>query len=58
MTDETICHCMEVSRSTIETAIREQGLTSVEQIQEATNAGTGCGGCVEELEAILKELNG
>ncbi len=58
MTDETICHCMDVSRSTIEAAIREKGLTTVEQIQEETSAGTGCGGCIPELENILKEING
>ena len=42
---EIICHCFEVSREEIENAIREKGLKTVEEVGEATNAGTGCGGC-------------
>ena len=41
---EIICHCFEVSREEIENAIREKGLKTVEEVGEATNAGTGCGG--------------
>ncbi len=39
---EIICHCFEVSREEIENAIREKGLKTVEEVGEATNAGTGC----------------
>ena len=42
--NEMICHCFEVSRDEIEKAIREKGLKTVEEVGEATNAGTGCGG--------------
>ncbi|MFR6284114.1 MAG: (2Fe-2S)-binding protein [Odoribacter splanchnicus] len=45
---EIICHCFEVSREEIENAIREKGLKTVEEVGEATNAGTGCGGCQEQ----------
>jgi NAD(P)H-nitrite reductase large subunit len=58
MADEIICNCMQVTRETIEKAIREKGLTSVEMVQEVTEAGTGCGGCIEDIEAILKQING
>lgn len=56
--DEIICDCFSVSRGTIEDAIREKGLKSVEEVGEATNAGTGCGGCQEKIQAILDEING
>ncbi len=55
--DVIICNCMEVYKSDIVKAIKEQGLTTVEQVQEATEAGTGCGVCIEEIQEILDELN-
>ena len=55
---EIICHCFEVSREEIENAIREKGLKTVEEVGEATNAGTGCGGCQEQIQEILDEING
>ena len=55
---EIICHCFEVSREEIENAIREKGLKTVEKVGEVTNAGTGCGGCQEQIQEILDEING
>ena len=55
---EIICHCVEVSREEIENAIREKGLKTVEEVGEVTNAGTGCGGCQEQIQEILDEING
>ena len=55
---EIICHCFEVSREEIENAIREKGLKTVEEVGEVTNAGTGCGGCQEQIQEILDEING
>ena len=55
---EIICHCFEVSREEIENAIREKGLKTVEEVGEVTNAGTGCGGCQEQIQEILDKING
>ena len=55
---EIICHCFEVSREEIENEIREKGLKTVEEVGEVTNAGTGCGGCQEQIQEILDEING
>ena len=55
---EIICRCFEVSREEIENAIREKGLKTVEEVGEVTNAGTGCGGCQEQIQEILDEING
>ena len=55
---EIICHCFEVSREEIENAIREKVLKTVEEVGEATNAGTGCCGCQEQIQEILDEING
>lgn len=54
---EIICHCFEVSREEIEKAIQEKGLKTVEEVGENTNAGTGCGGCQEQIQEILDRIN-
>lgn len=56
--NETICNCMGVTRGEIMDAITTKGLKTVEQVSEATEAGTGCGGCVDEIQKILDEVNG
>jgi bacterioferritin-associated ferredoxin len=56
--DIEICHCNSINKSVIVKAIKENGLKTVEEIQEATEAGTVCGGCIPDLEEILKEING
>jgi assimilatory nitrate reductase catalytic subunit len=52
---KTICACKQVGKNTISQAIKEQNLTSVDQISACTKAGTGCGSCVPELQQILDE---
>ena len=53
--DELICACNEVFRSQIEEAIVQDGCRTLEDIQSKTSAGAVCGGCVDEIEMILKE---
>jgi bacterioferritin-associated ferredoxin len=55
MDDVEICHCNGIMKSEIIKAINEKGLTTVEQVQDATTAGTMCGGCIPDIEDILKE---
>ncbi len=42
---ETICGCNGVSKGDICSAIKEQGLSTVEEVKQCTNAGRSCGGC-------------
>ena len=56
--NELICICMDIRRGEIEDAIKAKNLTTVEGVQDTTEAGTSCGGCVNEIEDILKEING
>ena len=56
--DDIICNCNEISRAEIIKAIKEKGLKTVEEVGEATTAGTVCGGCQEEIQEILDSLNG
>jgi len=55
--DDLICMCMYVNYGTIEEAIRERNLTTVEEVGEVTEAGTNCGGCHVDIDAILAEVN-
>jgi NAD(P)H-nitrite reductase large subunit len=57
MEDIEICHCNGIMKSEIVKAIVDKGLTTVEEVQDATTAGTTCGGCIPDIEDILKEIN-
>lgn len=50
-----ICSCFGVGELTIEQAIRERGLITVESLGSALKAGTNCGSCIPEIKAMLKE---
>ena len=48
-----VCKCHGVDAAIIERAIRDNGLTAVEQVSAQTGAGTGCTTCYERIEDIL-----
>lgn len=50
--EDIVCNCFQVTRKEIEDAI-DGGASTVEEVGEATNAGTGCGGCQGKIRAIL-----
>ena len=49
---------MGVSSLRIASAAREQNLTELAQVQQATRAGTGCATCHPEIRELLAELAG
>lgn len=55
MEDIEICHCNGVMKSEIIKAIQEKKLKTLEEVQQATDAGTVCGGCIEDIEEIISE---
>jgi ferredoxin-nitrate reductase len=52
-TDPLVCSCLGVTRGEIAAAIRADGLETVEQVSERTQASSGCGGCRAEVEELL-----
>ncbi len=56
--DRLVCRCFGVTEGQIRRAIRENGLTSVEQVTNFTKAGGACGGCLEEVAAIVADETG
>lgn len=56
--DILICSCNEIYKSEIVKAIKEKNLKTVEEVGDATNAGTVCGSCKDDIQEILDEING
>ena len=55
---KVVCTCFGVTENEIERVIRENDLTTVEQVTNYCKAGGGCGGCQGEIEKIVERLQG
>ncbi|MDE7060491.1 MAG: (2Fe-2S)-binding protein [Lachnospiraceae bacterium] len=53
--DEIICPCMGTSIRDIKEAVKN-GANTLEEVEAATGAGTVCGACIGELEALIESL--
>lgn len=53
---EVVCHCFGVTDRQIERAIKENGLTTVEQVTYYTKAGGGCEQCHPQLQEIIDRI--
>lgn len=53
-----VCKCFGVSEDQIRRAIKENNLTTVEEITNFTKAGGGCGNCLGDIAAILADETG
>jgi assimilatory nitrate reductase catalytic subunit len=51
-----VCVCFAVCLRTLQHAIAERRLTSVSEIGAMLGAGTNCGSCLPELNAILRSV--
>ncbi len=53
-----VCTCFGVTDKEIERVIRDNDLTTVEQVTNYCKAGGGCGGCHEQIEKIIENVRG
>ena len=53
--DKIVCHCCQVTNGMIKDAI-DNGASTLEEVQEATDAGTVCGACLENIENLIKSF--
>ncbi len=53
---EIVCKCFGVTDKAIERAVKENGLTTVEQVTYYTKAGGGCGMCHEKIREIIDRV--
>jgi nitrite reductase (NADH) large subunit len=56
--DELICGCNGVTKGSIVEAIQSQGLTTLDQVSQCTNAGRSCGRCKPMVAKILEHTLG
>jgi len=56
--DEIVCNCMQITKGEIIEAIKIGNLKTVDEVGEETEASTVCGSCHDDIEDILKEVNG
>ncbi len=53
---QIICECFGVTDRDIERAVRENNLTTVEEVTNYTKAGGGCGNCHEAIQQIIERV--
>ncbi len=53
-----ICECFGVTDKEIERAIRENNLSTVEEVTNYTKAGGGCGNCQDAIQQIIDKVKG
>ena len=53
-----VCTCFGVTDIEIERVIRENDLTTIEQVTNYSKAGGGCGGCQPQIEKIIEKVQG
>ncbi|GAA3707865.1 FAD-dependent oxidoreductase [Zhihengliuella alba] len=51
--DEVLCRCSGATHGQVSAAL-EAGCSTVEEVGRACRAGTGCGGCRERIETVLR----
>ncbi len=51
-----ICECFGVTEPEIERVVRENNLTTIEEVTNYTKAGGGCGGCHEAIQEIIDRV--
>lgn len=56
--DHIVCHCNQVSKGAILSAIQDQGLRSLAQVTAVTRAGMTCGQCSVVVARILAQATG
>jgi len=55
---KVVCTCFGVTDQEIERIVRDNNLSSVEDVTNYSKAGGGCGGCREEIAEILSRVRG
>jgi NifU-like protein len=54
--ERIVCECFGVTEREIERTVRENNLTSVEEVTNYTKAGGGCGSCHETIQEIITRV--
>lgn len=52
-----VCLCYKTTRGQVEDIIREKGIKDLKELCEVAHIGDKCGGCREDLQMILDDIN-
>jgi NifU-like protein len=55
---EIVCKCFGITDKEIERVVRENRLTTIEEVTDYTKAGGGCQSCHPKIAAILQKVSG
>jgi NifU-like protein len=55
---QLVCECFGVTDEQIRNEVRDNNLTTIEQVTNYTKAGGGCGLCHDKIEAIIQQVRG
>ena len=53
--DKIVCSCLGVTNGMIKEAV-DAGASTLEEVQNATGAGTACGACNDDIEHLVEEF--
>lgn len=53
--DKVVCTCLNVTNGMIKDAV-DAGASTLEEVQEATGAGTVCGACIDDVKRLVNEF--
>ena len=53
--EKVVCNCFNVTNGMIKDAV-DAGATTLDEVQDATNAGTACGACLEDIKHLVDEF--
>lgn len=53
--NKIVCTCMNITNGMIKEAV-DAGASTLEEVQEATGAGSICGACVEDVEHLVEQF--
>lgn len=53
---DILCHCLKVKESVVIDSICQQGASTVQEVRQKTEAGTGCTACIAKIKALLAKV--
>lgn len=53
--DKVVCYCQNITNGMIKDAV-EAGASTLEEVQDATGAGTVCGACIENVQHLVEHF--
>lgn len=53
--DKIVCNCMSITNGMIKDAV-DGGASTLEEVQDATGAGTVCGACLDDVQRLVEEF--